>query len=82
MRDKVFSISVDNGTTNTKAIEYLMHESSFTKILNGEFLHIRCSAHVLNLAVQEGIKKLSPLLDPIRMVIRWTTKERKYKRKF
>ena len=68
---KILSISLDNASNNLKAMEYRKKESSFATILDGKFLHTRCCAHVLNLSVQEGLKALWPLLQPLRQVIKW-----------
>jgi hypothetical protein len=38
---------------------------------DGEFFHIRCSAHVLNLIVQEGLKIASEVLHKIRESVKY-----------
>ena len=50
---KIFSITLDNASSNDSMQnllkEYLCLSNSL--LLNGEFFHIRCSAHILNLIV-------------------------------
>ena len=40
------------------------------KVLNNEFLHIRCSAHILNLVVQDGLKEHNESVIKIRNAVR------------
>ena len=40
-------------------------------LLNGEFFHIRCSAHILNLIVQDGLKVASDTLHKIRQSVHY-----------
>ncbi|KAL2897728.1 putative AC9 transposase, partial [Bienertia sinuspersici] len=82
---RFFSLSLNNGTANTRAIAFLMEDPSLSLLLNGSLLHIRCCVHILNLSVQEGVTQLQPLLEPIRNVINWIrvtrTTRRAYKTK-
>lgn len=40
-------------------------------MLNGEFFHIRCCAHVLNLVVQNGLKVARDALHKIRQSVHY-----------
>ena len=64
----IFSITFDNASSNDNMQnilkEHLCLSNSF--LLNGEFFHIRCSAHILNLVVQDGLKVASDTLHKIR----------------
>ena len=46
---KIFSISFDNASENTAAIEIL--KRPFRPVLNGKLFHIRCVCHIINLCV-------------------------------
>ncbi|KAK9665222.1 hypothetical protein RND81_14G098700 [Saponaria officinalis] len=53
---KISSVVVDNCTTNDAMIKILL--KNFEKkclMLKGSFLHLRCSAHILNLIVKDGL---------------------------
>jgi hypothetical protein len=62
--DSVFTITIDNASANDVGVEYMrkrMKNKSHT-VLGGEFLHMRCVAHILNLVVHESLKDLGDLL--------------------
>ena len=53
----VLTLTVDNVNSNDLAIAYLKHQFSWRcRVLNNELLHVCCSAHILNLVVQDGLK--------------------------
>ncbi|RZC16427.1 putative AC transposase [Glycine soja] len=54
---KVCCVTVDNASANNLAISYL---------LNGEFMHMRCSAHILNLIVSDELKEIDLSIRKIR----------------
>ncbi|KAL2921892.1 putative AC transposase [Bienertia sinuspersici] len=80
--DKIFSLSLDNVTANTKAMEFLKKDPSIILMLGGYLRHIRCHVHILHLCVQEGLVELQPLVEPIRSVIKWIRVARTAKRAF
>ncbi|KAL4013587.1 hypothetical protein IC575_025759 [Cucumis melo] len=71
--DKVFSITVDNASSNDGAISYIMKRlrSWKTLILEGELLHMRCCAHVINLIVNEGLKEMHDSIACVRNAVRY-----------
>ena len=61
---KVCTITVDNASANNSALTYLVRGMAHwngTTLLKGEYMHMRCSAHILNLIVSDGLKELIPL---------------------
>ena len=64
---KIFSISLDNASSNTACIDDLKFVCQ--PIIGGLFFHIRCVCHVLNLCVQDGLKILESYIKPIRIAI-------------
>src|SRR5438105_1392571 len=53
--EKLSTVTVDNCTSNDKAIELLVKKLGADKLmLQGTLLHMRCCAHILNLIVKDG----------------------------
>jgi hypothetical protein len=54
----VFTIIADNATVNDVTIDYMRMKLKDKRdtILESEFLHMRCAAHILNLVLNEGLK--------------------------
>ena len=56
LESKISSVVVDNCTTNEAMMKVLLDKfEKNSLILGGYFLHMRCSAPVLNLIVQDGL---------------------------
>ncbi|KAL4350463.1 hypothetical protein AHAS_Ahas10G0144500 [Arachis hypogaea] len=59
--NKILSLTVDNASSNDVGVMYLKKRliSWKSSILNGEYLHMRCCAHILNLIVKDGLKEIN-----------------------
>ncbi|XP_057760442.1 zinc finger BED domain-containing protein RICESLEEPER 2-like [Arachis stenosperma] len=68
-----FSVTVDNASSNDVAIKYLKQRlnSWNSIILNGEFIHMRCCAHIINLIVKEGLKEIDESVLRIRSAVKY-----------
>ncbi|XP_060673076.1 zinc finger BED domain-containing protein RICESLEEPER 1-like [Ziziphus jujuba] len=71
--EKVFTLTFDNASANNNVIAYLKRKMVHWKncILDADFLHIRCSAHIVNLIVCEGLKELDEAIVSIRNAVRY-----------
>ncbi|KAI4327816.1 hypothetical protein L6164_020233 [Bauhinia variegata] len=71
--EHVFTITVDNASSNDVAISYLKKKLKNWNglVCEGAFMHMRCAAHILNLIVNDGLKDLSPSIVAIRNAIRY-----------
>ncbi|KAH9671169.1 BED-type domain-containing protein [Citrus sinensis] len=65
---KVFSITLDNASVNKACVTMLKSQLKIRKALlsNGDYLHMRCCAHIFNLIVQDGLKAIKGELYKIR----------------
>jgi hypothetical protein len=57
---RILTISVDNASANDTAIDWFKKRTVANKevVCRHEFIHVRCSAHILNLIVHEGLKNV------------------------
>ncbi|KAF7113208.1 hypothetical protein RHSIM_RhsimUnG0150000 [Rhododendron simsii] len=71
--DGIFTMTVDNASSNATAIEYLKRKTLDWKrtVLGHEYMHMRCCAHILNLIVVEGLKDMSESILRVRDVVRY-----------
>ena len=55
---KIFSLTLDNASSNDSMQNILKERLNLKNglLCDGEFFHVRCWAHILNLIVQEGLK--------------------------
>ncbi|KAG6533655.1 hypothetical protein ZIOFF_007530 [Zingiber officinale] len=71
--DKVFTITVDNASTNDKAVEYKVKrlKEMGTLLFDGKYLHLRCCCHIINLIVKSGLKFLNESVESIRNCVKY-----------
>ena len=71
---KLFTITVDNCSTNDAMIRLLLNKLDTSSLmLDRSMLHMRCAAHILNLIVQDGLSFIGDGIERIRdNVIYWT----------
>ncbi|XP_016649675.1 PREDICTED: zinc finger BED domain-containing protein RICESLEEPER 2-like [Prunus mume] len=81
---KLFSITLDNASTNTSFVEILTNQLNFRGLLlmSGKFFHVRCCAHILNLIVQDGLKEIDSSVIKIRECIKYIKGSEGRKQKF
>jgi len=70
LKNKICSVVVDNYTINDLMINMLLSKfDSSSLILDDKFLHMRCSAHILNLIVKDGLDVITKELEMTRECI-------------
>ncbi|KAI0489235.1 hypothetical protein KFK09_029077 [Dendrobium nobile] len=81
---KLFSITLDNASANTVSVDFLRNHLNLQNALicNGEFFHMRCCAHIVNLIVQEGLKDIDSSVMKVRESIKYVKGSQSRKQKF
>ncbi|KAH7667122.1 Tam3-transposase (Ac family) protein [Dioscorea alata] len=81
---KVFSLTLDNASSNDNMQDILKEQLSLhdSLLCGGEFIHIGCSAHILNLIVQEGLKVAHDALHKIRESVKYVKGSESRMKKF
>nr|GMD45581.1 zinc finger BED domain-containing protein RICESLEEPER 2-like [Ipomoea batatas] len=71
--DENWKLNIDNASCNDTMQEIVKEQLTLNESLlcDGEFFHIRCSAHILNLIVQEGLKVVTSALHKIRESVKY-----------
>ncbi|KAA0051985.1 zinc finger BED domain-containing protein RICESLEEPER 2-like [Cucumis melo var. makuwa] len=69
--ERVMTLTVDNASSNDTAVAYLLKRFNKGLLFGGEFLHVRCCAHILNLIVTDAFKEHNDHIDRIRYVVRF-----------
>ncbi|GAU18437.1 hypothetical protein TSUD_231750, partial [Trifolium subterraneum] len=69
----ILSITVDNVMANTAMMRYLKTRmrSWDNHVLNGDFMHMRCCTHVLNLIVKSSMKNDKGYIPKVRDAVKY-----------
>ncbi|XP_023731712.3 putative AC transposase [Lactuca sativa] len=69
----VMTCTVDNASSNDKAIEFL--KNKLPNLYNeGKHFHVRCMAHIINLIVRDGMNKNDESVKCLQDVVRYIRK--------
>jgi hypothetical protein len=84
IRDKIISITTDNATNNVSAMNMLKLNFQAENFFKFKSFHLRCFAYVLNLIVENGLKKspLNKLIEKIRNLVTFVKTSPKEQQKF
>ncbi|TVU23008.1 hypothetical protein EJB05_32734 [Eragrostis curvula] len=84
LEDKIFSITLDNAQVNNAMIDLLRPNLLLKKMLpcEGRLFHVRCTAHVINLVVQDGLKQICEIVDNIRESVKYIKSSQSRREKF
>ena len=80
---KLSALTVDNCTTNDRMIQLLLDKLDKNDLLmGGKLFHMRCTAHILNLIVKEGLSVISEGVAKIRASVAFWTVTPQRREKF
>jgi len=84
IEEKIFSITLDNASSNDVSVDALQKQLNLRGLLpfHGEFFHLRCCAHILNLVVQDGLKSIDKSVEKIRDSVKYVKGSQQRKQKF
>ncbi|XP_059436041.1 zinc finger BED domain-containing protein RICESLEEPER 2-like [Corylus avellana] len=73
IENKIFSITLDNASSNDSCVGFLKEKLNMKKALpcDGDFFHMRCCAHILNLIVQDGLKEINDAIQKVRDSVKY-----------
>ena len=67
LTNKIFSITLDNASANSKAMDSL--KPALSGYIGDLYLHQRCACHIINLIVKAGLEIFKPMLQDFRTAI-------------
>ena len=69
----IFTSTVDNASLNGVTIKFLQTVTKDWKgiVLEHEFLHMRCCAHILNLIVEDGLREIDASITKVLEAVRY-----------
>ncbi|KAJ9541171.1 hypothetical protein OSB04_027677 [Centaurea solstitialis] len=65
---RIITFSFDNASNNNRCVDKL--KLALNPILDGQIFHTRCCAHIINLAVQDGLETCKRVLNKFRLMLR------------
>ena len=73
IKRKVFSLTLDNDSANTSFVEILKSHLNMNNVLlcDGDYFHVRCGAHILNLIIQSGLKVVDNCVSKVREMVKY-----------
>ena len=71
--DGIFTLTVDNASSNLTTINFLQRVTKDWNgtVLGNEYMHMRCCAHILNLIVGEGLKEIDASVAKVCEAVRY-----------
>lgn len=81
---KLFSLTLDNANANDLSVDLLITQLNLNNALvcDGEFFHIRCCAHIVNLVVQDGLNDIEHVVVKVRESIKFVRGSQMRRQKF
>ncbi|KAL3643109.1 hypothetical protein CASFOL_013924 [Castilleja foliolosa] len=72
--EKIMSVTLDNAKNNDTCVSDLkrrLNKRGGMLLLGGEFFHVRCFAHIMNLVVRDGIEMVTDTIKRLRRSVKY-----------
>ncbi|KAL6560940.1 hypothetical protein OROHE_006117 [Orobanche hederae] len=71
--ENILCCTVDNTSANDGAVRYISDylDDRKTNMLGGQYLHLRCVAHIINLVVSDGLEERGLSVKCVREAVKW-----------
>ncbi|KAL3637488.1 hypothetical protein CASFOL_018656 [Castilleja foliolosa] len=72
--EKIMTITLDNAKNNDTCVSDLkrrLNKRGGMMLLGGEFFHVRCFAHIMNLVVRDGIDMVTDTIKRLRRSVKY-----------
>lgn len=69
IQKKIMSITLDNASSNDVFSDVI--KSELDLVCDGDYFHVRCCAHILNLIVQDGLKEIDEAVGKVRDSVKY-----------
>ncbi|KAK9749687.1 hypothetical protein RND81_02G143600 [Saponaria officinalis] len=80
IENRIMCITLDNASANDAMVASLKPDLNL--LSNGDYFHVRCCAHILNLIVQEGLKDLDIAILKVRESVKYCKGSQLRKQRF
>ncbi|KAL2942042.1 Zinc finger BED domain-containing protein RICESLEEPER 2 [Bienertia sinuspersici] len=69
IQKKIMCITLDNASSNYAFADVIKNELDL--ICGGDYFHVRCCAHILNLIVKDGLKEINEAIVKVRETVKY-----------
>ena len=81
---RIFSLTIDNASSNDICVAMLKSQLRLSNVFvcDGDFFHIRCYAHIINLIVRQGLKEIDKEIERVCKSVKYVKGSQMQKRKY
>uniref|UniRef100_A0A803LGY1 BED-type domain-containing protein n=1 Tax=Chenopodium quinoa TaxID=63459 RepID=A0A803LGY1_CHEQI len=80
IQKKIMCITLDNASSNDVFADVIKNELDL--VCGGDYFHVRCCAHILNLIVQDGLKEINEAVVKVRETVKYCKGSQARKQRF
>uniref|UniRef100_A0A803N1U4 BED-type domain-containing protein n=1 Tax=Chenopodium quinoa TaxID=63459 RepID=A0A803N1U4_CHEQI len=80
IQKKIMCITLDNASSNDVFADVIKNELDL--VCGGDYFHVRCCTHILNLIVQDGLKEINEAVVKVRETVKYCKGSQARKQRF